>query len=179
MKKIHIVGGAGSGKTYLSEILSSKLNISCYDLDDIFWDNSTDYYNKKADKNVRDKKLKDILQNDSWIIEGVYYRWLSESFEKSDVIIILKTHIFIRDFRIIKRFIKRKLGIVSFKKKDTFKGLIELLKWNHVYDKKNLIEIEDMLDVYRQKKVLLKNRNEVSKYISIIVNNEYIKKKKF
>ncbi|MDF2572890.1 MAG: hypothetical protein K0R22_2937 [Sporomusa sp.] len=37
---IHIIGGPGSGKTYMAENISRKSGISCYGLDDIFWDNS-------------------------------------------------------------------------------------------------------------------------------------------
>ena len=37
--KIHIIGGSGSGKTYLAENLSKKYGIRHYDLDDLQWDN--------------------------------------------------------------------------------------------------------------------------------------------
>ena len=33
--KIHIIGGSGSGKTYLAENLSKKYGIRHYDLDDL------------------------------------------------------------------------------------------------------------------------------------------------
>jgi adenylate kinase family enzyme len=37
--KLHIIGGPGSGKTYISNLISSQTNIKNYDLDDIFWNN--------------------------------------------------------------------------------------------------------------------------------------------
>lgn len=40
--KIHIIGGPGSGKTYLAEKLSKELGIQHYDLDELQWDNKTD-----------------------------------------------------------------------------------------------------------------------------------------
>lgn len=40
--KIHIVGGGGSGKTFLAERLSREYGIQHYDLDDIYWDNELD-----------------------------------------------------------------------------------------------------------------------------------------
>lgn len=51
INKIHIIVGSGSGKTYLANILSTKLKIPTYDLDNIFWDNG---YHKKKDKELRD-----------------------------------------------------------------------------------------------------------------------------
>lgn len=37
-KNIHIVGGPGSGKSYLAARLSKELETDHYGLDDIFWD---------------------------------------------------------------------------------------------------------------------------------------------
>ena len=37
--KIHIVGGPGSGKSFLAKKLSRELGIPHYDLDDIQWVN--------------------------------------------------------------------------------------------------------------------------------------------
>lgn len=39
--KIHIIGGPGSGKTFLAEKLSKELGISHLDLDDLQWDNKS------------------------------------------------------------------------------------------------------------------------------------------
>ena len=54
--KIHIVGGPGSGKTFLAEKLSRELGIPHYDLDDIQWANEGDY-GKKRDTAERDALL--------------------------------------------------------------------------------------------------------------------------
>ena len=45
--KIHIIGGPGSGKTYLAEKLSKELGIQHYDLDELQWDNKSDSYGIK------------------------------------------------------------------------------------------------------------------------------------
>ena len=77
--KIHIIGCSGRGKTYLAKKLSNKYNIPHYDLDDIYWDNSSQEYGIKTSAEKRDKLLQNILEKDDWIIEGIYYKWLEQS----------------------------------------------------------------------------------------------------
>ena len=127
-RKIHIIGGPGSGKSYMANLISNQINIKNYDLDDIFWDNSSNIFGSRADVRIRDINLQNILLNNSWIIEGVYYGWLSASFDKADIIIVLKINVYTRDWRIITRFLKRKIGLIQCNKKETFKGLILSLR---------------------------------------------------
>lgn len=134
-KKIHIIGGPGSGKTYLGKKLSQNLKIKHMDLDDLHWNNSPDNYDIKRNTQERNQKLTNILKNNSWIIEGVYYKWTENSFNQSDLIIILKPHALICNLRIIKRFIWKKLKFIKNKKKETLKETIKLLKWSYKYKK--------------------------------------------
>lgn len=62
-RKIHIIGGPGSGKTFSADKLSKMHNIPTYDLDDIFWDRATNDYRKRATEKVRSQALADILIN--------------------------------------------------------------------------------------------------------------------
>ena len=104
--KIHIIGCSGTGKTYLAKKLSNKYNIPHYDLDNIYWDNSSEKYGVKTEIEKRNKSLQNILEKDDWIIEGIYYKWLEQSFKNADIIYILDLPKYIYKFRIIKRFIK-------------------------------------------------------------------------
>ncbi|HBS46640.1 MAG TPA: hypothetical protein DEA91_23180 [Paenibacillus sp.] len=70
--RIHIIGGSGSGKSYIAELLSDKLHIPHYDLDNIFWDHQSNEYGVKAPEDERDRRLREIIGLDSWIAEGVY-----------------------------------------------------------------------------------------------------------
>ena len=84
--KIHIIGCSGSGKTYLANALSKKYNISHFDLDDIQWDNNAKEYGKKRTLDERKALLQEILyNNDEWIVEGVYYAWVRQSFDEAAV----------------------------------------------------------------------------------------------
>ncbi len=162
--KIHIIGCSGSGKTYLAKHLSGKFNIPRFDLDDIYWDNTADFYGVKTPVDKRSSMFKGILKNDNWIIEGVYYSWVGQSFNDSDIIYVLDIPEYLYKYRIILRFIKRKLGIEKGKK-ETFKSVIDLLKWTDKFQNKNMKEIKHILENYGDKVVLLSNRRDVNKII--------------
>lgn len=80
--KIHIIGCSGSGKTYLANALSEKYNIPHFDLDDIQWDNTAREYGTKRPLDKRKALLQEVLSNDAWIIEGVYYSWVQQALMK-------------------------------------------------------------------------------------------------
>ena len=162
--KIHIIGCSGSGKTYLAKHLSKKYNIPQFDLDDIQWDNTTDAYGVKMPIDKRNVLFEEILKNDSWIIEGVYYAWVGQSFRDADIIYVLDMPEYLYKWRIILRFIKRKVGIEKGKK-ETLKSVTNLLKWTDTFQNKNLKEIKNILENYEDKVVLLSNKREVSKII--------------
>ena len=109
--KIHIIGGPGSGKTYLANELSGNLGIPHFDLDELQWDNQSGDHGTKRDPNERDVLLDKILQQDDWIIEGVYYSWCKKCFEQADRIYLLSVPRHIYRYRIIRRFVRRKIGI--------------------------------------------------------------------
>lgn len=164
--KIHIIGCSGSGKTYLAKALSEKYNIPHFDLDDIQWDNNADGYGVKMSIEKRTALLNDILKNDSWIIEGVYYAWVGKCFEDADKIYVLDIPKRVYTYRIIKRTIKRKLGLEKGKK-ETFKSVYNLLKWTDTFQKKNMVEVRKMLSHYTQKTMWIKNRKEVKRVIDM------------
>ncbi len=147
--KIHIIGGPGSGKSFLAEKLSRELGIPHYDLDDIQWANESGY-GKKRDTGERDALLEQILQRDDWIMEGVYYAWCGRCFEDADRIYLLTVPRPVYRYRIIRRFLRRKLGLEPGKK-ETLKSLSALLQWADKYQRVNLVEIRKLLEAYPEK----------------------------
>ena len=142
--KIHIIGGPGSGKTFLAERLSRQFGIPHYDLDDLQWDNQADGYGTKRDPRERDELLNRILQWDEWIIEGVYYAWCARCFDEADGIFVLSVPRYQYRYRIIRRYVRRKLGLEKGKR-ETLKSLSALLAWADKYQNKNLAEIRNIL----------------------------------
>ena len=150
MMKIHIIGGPGSGKTFLAEKFSKELGISHFDLDDLQWDNKSASYGVKRSPDERDRLLNDVLSHNDWIIEGVYYAWCQQCFADADRIYVLNVPRYKYRYRIIRRFVRRKLGLEKGKK-ENLKSLRELLKWADKYQKVNLVEIRKLLIPYSDK----------------------------
>ena len=162
--KIHIIGCSGSGKTYLANALSKKHQLPHFDLDDIVWDHQAQAYGVKAPPEQRDARLQEILRKRAWIIEGVYYKWVRQSFEDADVIYVLDMPGYLYKYRIIRRFIRRKLGLEKGKR-ETLKSVCALLKWTQTFQSRNLKEIRQMLVPYGGKVVWLHGKRDVEKII--------------
>ncbi|MGM0924004.1 MAG: DNA topology modulation protein FlaR [Bacillota bacterium] len=166
MTKIHIIGGSGSGKSFIAERLAKYFNIPVYDLDNIFWDKESAHYGKRNTIEKRDEMLSQILKRECWLIEGVYYGWLNQSFTEADYVFVIKSNVYIRDWRIIKRFVKRRLRIESTTKKETIKSLYQLIKWNHTYDRDNLTKALKMLKEHQDKVFVVKSNEEILKFFN-------------
>ena len=165
--KIHIIGCSGSGKTYLANALAKKYNIPHFDLDDIQWDNNAEGYGTKRPLEERNALLQEVLNNNEWVIEGVYYAWVQQSFDEADKIYVLDMPRYLYKSRIIIRSIKRKLGIQQGKR-ETLKSVYNLLKWTETFQNKNLKEIKTILDKYENKVIWLSSKKDVGEIIKAI-----------
>lgn len=167
--KCFFVGGSGSGKTYVANKLSKKIGVESYDLDNVFWENSKNSYGIKKDVIQRNEELNEIIKNDNWIIEGVYYKWTEEVIRKADKVFLIKVSPFIYNYRIVLRSIKRRVGIEKTNKKETIKGFYNLIIWNREYNRKSYDEILDIYDEYKNKIVLVKNLKDVENHLGELI----------
>ena len=142
--RIHIIGGPGSGKSFVAAELSRRLAVPAYDLDDLFWDRGAFRYGVRADAAERDRRLLALVGQDGWVIEGVYYGWLGPSFDVADVIIELSPAIWVRHWRVVRRFAGRQLSRTA-SKRESLIDLWRLLRWSHVYDKRHLAEAREII----------------------------------
>ena len=148
--KIHIIGGPGSGKSFLAKELSKRYGIAHHDLDDLYWNNEAGQYGIRRDPQERDALLDRILREKDWIIEGVYYAWCGRCFEDADKIYLLDAPRHQARHRIIRRFIRRKLALEDGKK-ETLRSVSELLKWADHYREDNMPRIRKLLEAYAGK----------------------------
>jgi adenylate kinase family enzyme len=104
MKRIWITGSSGSGKTTLANIMATKLNISVYHNDKIFW---MDHWQERP-KDEQIEITKGISEKDSWIYEGNRFSNCKEDgrYDQCDTIISLEVNRFICLYRFLKRYFK-------------------------------------------------------------------------
>ena len=68
--------------------------------------------------------------------------------------------------------LSRKFGLEKGKK-ETFKSVYNLIKWTDTWQKKNLPEIEKILQNYQYKTIRLQNADEVNSVISNYVAQKH------
>jgi adenylate kinase family enzyme len=142
--RIHIIGGPGSGKSYIAGKLAARLGVPVCNLDDLFWDPAAPRYGVRAEVVERDRCLAEVAAGDGWIIEGVYYQWAAPSFARADVIIVLTPGIWLRHWRVVRRFMLRKSGRLSGKH-ESLTHLWQLLRWSHAFDRSQLVRAHQFL----------------------------------
>ena len=139
MPKIYIIGASGAGKSFCAKRLSQKLGIVHLNLDDIAWVQSPHRKNMmiKRDKAEKLSCIRAFLStHPSWIIEGAQSKdWLAPVVKEATQVLVLHVPVLIRDWRILKRSVRRKLGIEKSNHKENFLGVCRLIKFNHCYDK--------------------------------------------
>ncbi len=160
MNKIVVVGPSGAGKSTLSRKLSSKLNISLYHLDNIFWNSDKTHITKEE----FDKKLEEILSLDNYIIDGDYSRTYEARFKNSDTIIFLNYPLDLCINGVSERIGKKRLDIPWVE--EEFDPLF--MQWikNWFIETKPILL--NLLDKYRDTKTIIefKDRNQANDFIN-------------
>ncbi|WP_281927552.1 hypothetical protein [Roseibium album] len=113
--RIMIVGGPGSGKTWLARQLGLQYDLPVHAVDDEVWDGNG---HLRAPDDI-DRRVRQLTVQEKWIIEGGNGRTYSDRVERADAIIRLAPPIWQRLHRVLRR-----------------DGLqIELLRWTLRYDR--------------------------------------------
>jgi len=87
MRRIHVIGPPGSGKTTLAQRLASSLKLSYYELDYIAWEKGYPGTERPLDARLRDIHL--IATQPSWVTEGIFLDWTGELLHEADYIVWL------------------------------------------------------------------------------------------
>ncbi|MFF2158535.1 DNA topology modulation protein FlaR [Paenibacillus chitinolyticus] len=157
MKRIHIIGSVGSGKTTLARRLSSEMGLPFYELDNVVWNRTSSGDVRKMDEE-RDACLTEIVDADSWITEGAHCSgWVGPCLERAELIILLDTEYFTRLRRIISRFVRQKTGRERANYKPTWTILWKMFRWNHRFQREGRLEAMELLKPYEHKMLILKD----------------------
>ncbi|MDR0269969.1 hypothetical protein [Paenibacillus sp.] len=85
------------------------LEIPHYETDNFVWERGEEQ--RRFPIEIRDALLKQAVGSEAWVIEVVHHKWAQESFTEADYIFIICPNKFVRDFRILRRFFRTRLGL--------------------------------------------------------------------
>ncbi|MGE6230893.1 DNA topology modulation protein FlaR [Paenibacillus chitinolyticus] len=157
MKRIHIIGSVGSGKTTLARRLSSEMGLPFYELDNVVW-KRTPAGDVRRTEEERDVCLAEIVGGDDWITEGAHQAgWIGPCLERAERIVFLDTPYSTRLRRIISRFIRQKTGRERSNYKPTWTILWRMFRWNHRFQREGRLEAMELLEPHEHKMLILKD----------------------
>lgn len=152
--KILIFGIVASGKTTLAKKLSKELGIPYYEGDCIAWGYCGEERYKRSYEEQAEIVRK-INENADWIVEGTYRESQKAFYDHADKIIFLDTPLYVRKYRIVKRFIKQKLGMEKCHYKPDLNMLKAMFRWTEEFEKERPVHEERILK-YRDKLIWIK-----------------------
>jgi adenylate kinase family enzyme len=169
--KIYIVGPVASGKSTLARKLSSSLNIPYQSLDEVVHipDKTHPWGNRKREAEERDKLFNSIIEQPHWVIEDVGRSFFEEGLVKADAIILLEPPARVRKYRIVKRWIKQRLGLEKCIYNPSLKMLKGMFKWSNAYDTGE-DKLKERAARYGEKVVSLKNDKAIEDYLRNVNN---------
>ena len=97
--RIMLIGGPGSGKTWLARRLGACLDLPVHSVDDAVWD--PDGVMRPADD--IDTLVRDLAARDRWIIEGGNSRTYADRARRAHAIIRLLPPRWLRFYRVLRR----------------------------------------------------------------------------
>lgn len=167
--RILVLGSPGAGKTTITDLLSTKLELPVLHIDNIYW---KDAWIKYSNKEISDSILL-FLQNKKWIIDGNYQNfYLNRRINDAELIIFLDFNSIISIYRVIKRHIK----YISSPNNKSFASNKINLKFilSIIFNqRKRNKEIRNIIFPYSYKVLIIKNSHMLNKYLyKIGVNYE-------
>ena len=129
MIRIHIVGPPASGKTTLAQRLATNLNIPCYELDYIAWEEGYPKTERTLEDRLRDVSI--IAAQPVWVTEGIFLIWTDELLHRATYIIWLDMPLRLALKRIIIRRIR--WSLTGMHLPSSFLKQLQFLKYIGLY----------------------------------------------
>lgn len=164
MKRVMIIGSGGAGKSTLARKLGAVTGIDIVHLDRLFWQPGW----VSISKEELAEKVKCILLQDTWIIDGNFSGTMDLRMDAADTIIYLDLPSVVCIWSIMKRWLMYR----NKSRPDMTEGCSEKIDWEFfnwvlTFRRRNRKLILERLDKYAEGRtiVVLKNRSQVNRYI--------------
>src|SRR5215213_3806690 len=164
MKRVLVIGSGGSGKSTVAAQLGELLNLEVHHLDKLYW--SPGWVKPEPDEWIR--IVTELINRDSWIIDGNYSGTLELRLRKADAIVFLDLSRVLCLWRIVKRFFIYRKG----NRPDVAEGCrekldLEFVSWVWNYHRRSRPKVIRLLREHAGEKQIfrLRSRNEVREFL--------------
>ncbi|WP_059172973.1 DNA topology modulation protein [Bacillus sp. FJAT-27445] len=163
MRRIVIVGSGGAGKSTLARELGQRLGIKVYHLDAMFW--KPGWIPMENGEFIRLQT--EIMEGESWIIDGNYGSTVDARLKKADTVIFLH----FSTIRCLYGIVKRRIQYQGKTRPDMGKDCLEKLDWQFIswvagYNRKKAPVLLERLKQYKDKEIIVFTRlSEVKTFL--------------
>gem|GEM_PF-1473338 len=165
-KRVHIFGGAGSGKTTLAREYARKTKAPHHELDQFYYTDAAS--RQRRHKDQRDSLLNDAIATKTWVIEGIFWQpWIRPSIARSDKIVVLAIPESTRHYRVVKRHFQYLARATPNEYRYFFPTLFELLKNNRQYSAGPLRETLNIAAEYSTKMVVCTSNEDAAEVLGL------------
>lgn len=170
--KCLVIGHSGSGKSSLSKTISDTYNIPLLYLDCVHFESD---WKSRADEDAI-KIVKEFMDNNnSWVIDGNYFRFeLERRIEESDVIVYLNFNRINCLIRAYKRYFKYKGKYRESISDGCYETMdLEFIRWIlfEGRTKKRLKRFDEIISTKNKEVYVLKNQKDLNRFIEHIHNS--------
>ena len=161
MKKVIIIGCPGSGKSTFARSLQEKTNLSLYYLDMLYWnaDKTT------VPKDIFLERLKNIISDDEWIIDGNYGSSMELRMKECDTVFFLDFDVDVCIHGVRDRMGKTRPDMPWIETEED-EEFIEFIK---NYNSESRPKVLELLNKYNNKNIIIfKNREASAQYLKEI-----------
>lgn len=135
MRKIYVTGPVGSGKSTFARALSRQTGINCCPLDDVVYlrdPGAAD--NRKRPAQERAALFVEWLCREAWILEDAGRTCFERVLWEADRIVLLAPPPRVRRWRILRRWVRQRLGLEACGYHPSSKMLQCMYRWSREYE---------------------------------------------
>ena len=167
--KIYITGSVGSGKSTLARWAAAVMGIEATELDLVVYepDPNDPRDDRKRTVEDRDTIFREILSRKDWIMEDTGRKCFVEAPLQADQVVLLQPPAAVRDFRILRRWIRQRLGKEVCGYRPSVKMLKRMFQWRRDYDS-GRDDIRKRLEPFEEKLIILRSDKEVERWLKTL-----------
>lgn len=112
-KRVHIIGGPGSGKSTLGRLIAERLDAPAFDLDLLAAAGPAPEFRMERSLSQRLANIEQVVALPAWVTEGAFLWWTESLLRAADIIVWLDVPSHVAIQRVLARHIREYLGDIA------------------------------------------------------------------